>query len=872
MKLRGEKRRHRREQASATQDWSDSEDALVQIESQKFLADAILKLEPESRDLVVWFYFDQQSIHQISNRLSIGEAAVRQRLSRIRKRLRLHLADRFGPDWRNRILAAFPSGKVLLASLIPIMNTASWNKFIVPLAAAILFGAYALLNGNFSGKLADDVVAQAEFALAKEAELPNVRSMADEPANPSTTALDVKLENERPLWKGIVQSSEGKPIPGAVVKALQPLDRQIPGLSNWWEANDLEHSHTTSDEEGLFELRVEGNLRFDLFCAAAGFGSTRTFDFGASEWITIVLQPEAEVWGKVTDQVTGFGIANVVLKLRPGPLHTGIETFDASTNEAGEYRIRQLQAGYYTMTAFSASHPDSPNTQISIPQLLPGDRVQKDLQLGRGVNISGRVTHAILGTAVEGATVRLRSGANGWQSIADPDGYFDLRAPADHARRKLRFSAAGFGDFQYPLADGSVDGQEVFVALLPSRSAFGRIVDPSGAPVVGVSVVASSNSFFGEFGQQFDSKRAKTSKDGRFDLSDLRPDLRHSLLIVHQDYATEILDFPASELETEVIDLGTIELRPPSGVQGRVLDPNGNPIQGIYVLLSGEPQRRDDLGPVMEGGIGYMNDEGLGFGRTSCVTDARGQYSFFHLPAGNYHLSAGKKGFARRGTLEIVLSDGELMTDAGILVDRGLGIQGIVSDIDGNAVPGATVTVYQAHTFRKITYSVCDPSGNFEMWGLDPGVYRITASSGFSRSRPHGDMPWFEFQLEDIEAGTQDLLITLPRLNKLEGIVVGPDHEPVFGAIVGIDHNKNGSFAPTTSTDSKGKFALLLVEGMDYTLMAWPPVGAADGAFRPVLDGDGEFDLSLFVVRQNVTTDLSPIQLQLPKLPPLNGE
>ena len=66
MKLRGEKRRHRREQASATQDWSDSEDALVQIESQKFLADAILKLEPESRDLVVWFYFDQQSIHQIS--------------------------------------------------------------------------------------------------------------------------------------------------------------------------------------------------------------------------------------------------------------------------------------------------------------------------------------------------------------------------------------------------------------------------------------------------------------------------------------------------------------------------------------------------------------------------------------------------------------------------------------------------------------------------------------------------------------------------------------------------------------------------------------------------------------------------------------
>lgn len=60
------------------------------------LWEAVLSLNPEMRSVVTLFYYDGFSIREISRTLGISDAAVKTRLSRSRKQLRLLLADEQG--------------------------------------------------------------------------------------------------------------------------------------------------------------------------------------------------------------------------------------------------------------------------------------------------------------------------------------------------------------------------------------------------------------------------------------------------------------------------------------------------------------------------------------------------------------------------------------------------------------------------------------------------------------------------------------------------------------------------------------------------------------------------------------------------------
>ena len=60
------------------------------------LWEAVLSLNPEMRSVVTLFYYDGFSIREISRTLGISDVAVKTRLSRSRKQLRLLLADEQG--------------------------------------------------------------------------------------------------------------------------------------------------------------------------------------------------------------------------------------------------------------------------------------------------------------------------------------------------------------------------------------------------------------------------------------------------------------------------------------------------------------------------------------------------------------------------------------------------------------------------------------------------------------------------------------------------------------------------------------------------------------------------------------------------------
>src|SRR5262249_50401527 len=67
-------------------------------ERQRLMAETIDRLPAETREVIALFYREGQSVAQVATLLEMSEAAVRQRLSRARQRLRDDVLTRLGRD------------------------------------------------------------------------------------------------------------------------------------------------------------------------------------------------------------------------------------------------------------------------------------------------------------------------------------------------------------------------------------------------------------------------------------------------------------------------------------------------------------------------------------------------------------------------------------------------------------------------------------------------------------------------------------------------------------------------------------------------------------------------------------------------------
>ena len=98
---------------------------LIAEERRRAVADTIDLLPEETREVVTLFYREDRSVAQVASLLDLSEAAVRQRLSRARLRLRDELLDRLGRD---------------------LVVTAPGSAFVAGVATAISVGAPAVAS------------------------------------------------------------------------------------------------------------------------------------------------------------------------------------------------------------------------------------------------------------------------------------------------------------------------------------------------------------------------------------------------------------------------------------------------------------------------------------------------------------------------------------------------------------------------------------------------------------------------------------------------------------------------------------------------------------------------------------------------------
>lgn len=119
------------------------------------------------------------------------------------------------------------------------------------------------------------------------------------------------------------------------------------------------------------------------------------------------------------------------------------------------------------------------------------------------------------------------------------------------------------------------------------RTAFGTVVDEAGRPAAGIAVelVREERRPYGGVRGEAGPYRAETGREGRFEIPDL-PSGQMTLGIARPGFPlswVRRLRIPDGAGRT---DLGRLELKPGRTIEGRALDPQGQPLAGVAVWVS----------------------------------------------------------------------------------------------------------------------------------------------------------------------------------------------------------------------------------------------------------------------------------------------
>ena len=161
-------------------------------------------------------------------------------------------------------------------------------------------------------------------------------------------------------------------------------------------------------------------------------------------------------------------------------------------------------------------------------------------------------------------------------------------------------------------------------------------------------------------------------------------------------------------------------------VRGVVVDPaQGRPVRSARVTLEVTP-------------LASQNTI-----RHTTTSDGDGGFEFHDLPAGRIRVWAARPGYydpnavpgSRRQTVPFSLGDGQVVGGVQIVLRRGLGISGRVTDQFGDPAEGARVQLFRRPTagrpaeafYATGASATTDDRGDYRVWGLMPGEYFVSA-------------------------------------------------------------------------------------------------------------------------------------------------
>jgi|GEM_PF-4515988 len=455
----------------------------------------------------------------------------------------------------------------------------------------------ALLNANSSGVVSIPHLLAGTYTVAAVADgfLPMSQGVTLTDGVPNSVTLAL---NAAGVISGKLLDAQGHAIAGEEVNVFG-----IDGSGNQFS------SAATTNANGKYKVTnlplaayavTVGNglgiLRQDVTLSSGSATPTVNFAINAAVISGTVVQANG------TTPVVG---ATVVLQ------ESGQVIALATTSGGGTYAFRGLQAGPYSLTAYTDSAATATEGFIAAAAVTNSAPA---LVLGN-LTMTGTVKDSH-GNAVAGATVRIVELNNGaglasFQTATASDGSFSFAGLAP-AKYNAVVNATGFGTLIQKITFKA--GVTAALVMPAAASMMGTVAD-SGGPVsqAVVEVVNSSN------GQAL--ALALTDTHGRFSVTTLPPGTYDVIVLAAGDQVSEqtsvaVSAGPAKQLSFTLSAAKTT-------LSGTVIDDHGEPVQGATVSAL----------------------DATGVALVSTTTDIHGNYTLTQLPFGSYTLQVSRGGY-----------------------------------------------------------------------------------------------------------------------------------------------------------------------------------------------------------------------------------
>lgn len=400
-----------------------------------------------------------------------------------------------------------------------------------------------------------------------------------------------------------------------------------------------------------------------------------------------------------------------------------------------------------------------------------------------------------------------------------------FRAVSD-AEGRARFDALFPGDVELQLDRGGrfaaevVAGETRTVAyrIPDGYDVEGVVLDPAGAPVAGAEIFGGAR----HWPWPMASRMATSAADGRFRLRDIDMDTAFG---ARADGSQPSPLFEPENLPVDERGARTVALTLGERgglVEGRVLDPDGNPLAGALVVAGPRGGHLVDLPSGLRG---------LAAEPVPIATAADGTFRLpGDLPPGEQPIHAVARGFPVRD--EVVLVRAGERTSVELRLEAPASIVGLVRDAAGAPAPDVVVieAVERAGGFYEHAFPPAqvrtDAEGRFHLDAVAPGARELNAHDG---RRPRLGRAHALVQCESGRTTSCELALGLGRT--ITGRVVDAAGTPLPGWRVHDDpqawiEDSGTMFSQADrqdETDGEGRFLLANVGEGAHTLKVSAP-------------------------------------------------
>ncbi len=510
-----------------------------------------------------------------------------------------------------------------------------------------------------------------------------------------------------------------------------------------------------------------------------------------------------------------------------------------------QVEVSAAVAGFFQGDAEVGSRPGRPRRPPTLalePAMVVSGRVVDE----RGQGVAGveiRTAPQMGGRSNLSQIRRIGRSNSSGMLRTDGSGRFRLSGLGSGLGYTLRLTRSGFAPLraEIPPLEPGRPGSELQLVMLQGRTAFGRVLGPSEAPVAGARVTlrsAASTDPRARMRQMFQPEagyEAATGEGGRFELTDL-PAGSFDLEVRGRGYAPLTVPGLAVPEGKGRTDLGTVVLAPGVTLEGYAVDPNGQPVAGAEVRANAT-QSEPFAMPILDPG------------EAAAVTGADGSFRIEDRRAAEtLDLQVTREGYAP-GHLPGVRVPTE--QPLRVTLQPASAILGKVIDPDGKPVPNArvwAVAMDEARGMRpmvpgRFNQAITDEQGAFRLAGVSPGATELHAMA----------QGWQPAELSNLEVPAgRDLKgveVVLQPGATVEGRILSPAGQPVPGA--GVSVLKTGEaamirfFRPDATADGEGWYLMEGVAPGPHSVAAEHPSYRRAVRDLDVKMGENTLDLTL---------------------------